>query len=74
MDTVKVMESRCEDAGYVDARHWEGQRPTAFAVYQKNDMVENLEVRSVTRRKFGGHGKKFRIQWMQKIVNTEKFL
>jgi len=36
-------------------------RRNNIAVYQKNDMVENLEVRSVTRRKLGGHRKKFRI-------------
>ena len=36
-------------------------RANDIAVYQKSDMVENFEVHSVTRRKLGGHGKKFHI-------------
>lgn len=48
-------------------------RTNDIAVYQKNDMVENFEVRSVTRRKLGEHGKKLRIYWTQKSVNTELF-
>jgi len=36
-------------------------RRNNIAVHQKNDMVENLEVRIVTRRKLGGHRRKFHI-------------
>jgi len=36
-------------------------RTNDIAEYHKNDMVVNVEVRSVTRRKLGKHGKKFRI-------------